>query len=726
VLGREIFWNDKNPLLTTSRMLTNKTAEIIPAVNIPYSQLQIYTYLIPSSLKGKVKLGQLVKIPFRRREIKGVIIKMHSRGVENSKIKLLPISSLDDSMIVLSEAQIKLAEFISEHYHTSLGLVIKTILPPITKREPRKKIEFDFSEETSITLKKNLIPQSELKQLSLKLLKNKKTLFVHNLTAARHQVYLKLIKNVISKNRQIILLLPDIFDIRQFAGFYTSKISAEKIAVLHSEITDAQFYKEWQKINSGKVKLIIGTRMAVFAPVKKLGLIIMDDEHSSNYKQWDQNPRYHARETALKLTELTGSKIIFSSPAPSLESFYGIKNKVEFILTPPDPPLARGGETPLDKRETNPPLSKGGQGGLPLPKKEIRGIRIIDMNQERQKRNFSIFSDDLKDSLIEQLKNKKQIILFVPRRGFHTFTLCRDCGYVAECSQCRSPLVSHQNGNLICRHCHLQTKPLIICPACQSSQIKSFGVGTQKAEEEIKNVIRTARPLSSSLKNSRRVRICRLDSDTAKNKKPRYKIYRDFISGKIDILIGTQIILKNWNLSNLGLTGVVSADGFLSLPDFRSPEKSFQTLKQIALQNRNNAKIIIQTYHPENKVLKAILSEDLKNFYRQELSGRKISFGLDYPPFSQIIKLIHQNKNARLGERNAREMYQVLKNKIAETDNKQFEIMEPFPASNYQIRGKFRWHIIIKSICQDTSLRDKLLEPVGKDWIIDVDPESLL
>ncbi len=708
--------------MSANKYFTNEQAEVIPVVSIPYSQTQIYTYSIPSSLEREIKIGRLVEIPFRRREIKGVVIKINSGKNKVSlpkpnikKIKLSPISRLDEQGIILSETQIKLAEFISKYYHASLGLAIKTILPPIAKREPRKKIEFDFSEENSKALEKCCPANSEIKKLAQKLLKNKKTLFIHNLTAARHQVYLELIKKIISGNRQVILLLPNYFDLRQFAGFYIKKLKEKNVAILSGELTNAQFYQQWKKINGNKTKLIIGSRSVIFAPAKKLGLIILDDEHNSNYKQWDQNPRYHARETALELAKITNSKIILSSPAPSLESFYRAKDKVKFIITSPDPSLLRRGKT-------DHPLSKG----------RLGGARVIDMNQERQKRNFSIFSDELKDSLIEQLNNKKQIILFVPRRGFHTFTFCRDCGYIAECPKCHSPLVSRQDGSLICYRCNLQVKSLTVCPVCKSSQIKSFGTGTQKAEEEIKNIIKTA-DLSSSQRKKRHIRMCRLDSGTAKNKKLQYKAYSDFNKRKIDILVGTQMILKNWNLSNLGLIGIISADSFLNFPDFRSHEKSFQTLKQIILQNQNNAKIIIQTGYPENRIFREILSDNPEPFYRRELENRKISFGLDYPPFSQIIKLIHQNKNARLSERNAREMYQILKREIPtpspsrEGNNKsqQFEIMEPFPAFNYQVRGKFRWNIIIKSICQDISLRDKLLEPIGKDWIIDVDPESV-
>ena len=705
----------------------NKRVEIIPVLNIPYSQLQTYTYSIPSSMERKIRVGQLVEIFFRRRKIKGVVIKIYSGKnkilARKPKIKLSPILRFDDSGIILSENQIKLAEFISRYYYVSLGLAVKTILPPVTRREPRKKIEFNLSEKNSKALERHCLANSKIKKLSQNLLKNKKTLFIHNLTAARHQIYLEIIKKNISKNRQVILLLPDFFDLWQFAGFYIKELREESVAILSSEITDAQFYQQWKKINDSKAKLIIGNRLAVFAPAKKLGLIIIDDEHSFNYKQWDQNPRYHARETALELAKITDSKIILSSPAPSLESFHRIKNKEKFILTSPNLSFVKKGKTnhPFNKREQeiNIPLSKGEPGG----------VRIIDMNQERQKRNFSIFSDELKNSLIEQLNNKKQIILFVSRRGFHTLTLCQDCGYIAECPQCHSPLVSLQNKSLICYHCHLQVKALTKCPICQSVQIRSFGAGADKVEEEVKSVIYGAAGKFNSTKFAKKekqlIRICRLDSGAVKNKKSQHKIYSDFADGKIDIMIGTQMVLKNWNLSNLGMMGIISADSFLNFPDFRSREKSFQILKQIILQTQDNIKIIVQTHHPENKVFKAILSDDLSKFCQQELESRKISFGLNYPPFSQIIKLIHKNKNARLGERNARETYRTLKNKIAKTNNKQFEITEPFPAFNYQVRGMFRWHIIIKSDCQNISLRDEILRLVGTGWIIDVDPESL-
>ncbi len=555
-------------------MKKNETAEIIPAIKIPYAQSQIYTYSIPLSIERTIEIGQLVEIPFRQRKIKGVIKKINSsdkeKTAQNPNINLKNILGLDNSGIILSKTQIELAEFIAEYYHAPLSLIVKIILPPITKNAPRKKIEFSFPKEVSASLKKHRTPNSKIKKLAPKILKNKKTLLFHGLTAARHQVYLELTKNTISKNRQTILLLPDFFDLQQFAGFYIKKLGEKNVAILCSETTNAQFYQEWQKINAGKAKLIIGSRMAIFAPVKKLELIIVDDEHNSNYKQWDQNPRYHAREIALKLTELTNSKIVLSSPSPTMESIYKIKSKIS-----------------LSQKER-------------LPK-------IVDMQQERQKRNFSIFSDALKDSLIEQINLKKQSILFVPRLGFHTFTLCQDCGYIAECHQCRSALTSRQDGSLICYRCNLPAKALTKCPVCQGVRIKSFGIGTQKVKEEIENIFTSAK---------RQIKICRFDSETIKNKKSQYKIYGDFIGGKIDILIGAQMVLKNWNLDNLGLIGIVNMESLLRSPDFRSQEKSFQILKQTSLQSQNNAEIIIQAYRPQNKVLQAVLSHNLNKFYQ--------------------------------------------------------------------------------------------------------------
>ncbi len=667
-------------------------AKIIPATKLPRDVTQVFSYVTPSKFEKKIKIGMLVEVFFRNRKIVGVVYDLKKEAIKKTGYKLNIIENLLDDSVSLSKEQIKLAEYISAYYYTPLSLVIKTIIPTITKNKPRKKIEL---KSVILSLSKdNMVRQAHhdtqqtrddiIKKIKLK----NKILFIHNLQAERHCLYSEILRQAQDdiKKAQILILFPEYFDVYNFAGFYKDRFGENKIAILTSELTKNQYFNEWQKIKDGSAQIIIGTRQAIFASFKNLKLIIADDEHSSSYKQWDMNPRYHGIKAAEKLAKIWKAKIILSSPAPSVGSYYEVKNKL---------------------------MRCSGQACL--------SATVVDINAERQKKNYSVLSEDLQDGLLKNIYKRKQAIIFIPRLGNNTITQCRDCHWIAQCKNCETTLVSYAN-YLYCQKCQERIRLIKKCPQCQGQNVSSFGYGSEKIEREIEKLFA-----------NKNIKIARLDSDTASSKSKQLKIYKDFINKKIDILIGTQMVLKNWNLENLALTTVLFPEIIFNQPEFNSREKSFQFLMSLYNKASKNHQVIIQTHKPDNDLFKYVLQQaqdDIEKFYTEEIENRKAisKTGIGYPPFAQLIKLIYKDFDSQNCQAEAERMFRALDSKI-KNDQKlknKFEIIKPFPASSYKEFNKYRWHIIIKSVCENIELRNSLLNLVKKNWIIDVDPDNVL
>ena len=670
-------------------------AKIIPVTKLPQGVTQIFSYVVQNKFEKKIKVGMLVEISFRNRKITGIVYNLRKKLTKKTGYQLKNIENLPDDSVSLSEEQIKIAEYISNYYYTPLSLVIKTIVPNIVKNKPRKKIKLRSScKEQTCLFPTEKLQRDKINKLLEKVKLENKILFIHNLQSERHYLYSEIIKKSIKGKNQALILLPEYFDVYSFTNFYKDKFKENKIAILTSELTKNQYFSEWQKIKNGSAKIIIGTRQAVFAPFQNLKLIIVDDEHSSNYKQWDMNPRYHGIRVAEKLAEIWKAKIILSSPAPSVRSYYGTRNNL--------PQLS---------------LSRENFNSLPNNKRSWE-IKIVNLNIERQKGNYSVLSEDLQNSLLENIYKRKQAIIFIPRLGNNTITQCRDCHWIARCKNCGTTLISYGN-YLYCQKCQEKIGLIKKCPECEGQNVSSFGYGSEKIEREIKKIF-----------VNKNIKIDRLDSRTASNKSKRIKIYQDFIDKKIDILIGTQMILKNWNLENLALTAVLFPEIIFNQPEFNSREKSFQFLISLCNKASKNHKIIIQSHKPNNDLFKIIRSNDPEKFYSDEIENRKaISKNrIGYPPFAQLIKLIYKDFNSQNCQAEAERMFQVLDSKITNDKNlkNKFEIIRPFPASSYKEFGKYRWHIIIKSVCEDIESRNSLLNLVKKNWIIDIDPDGVL
>lgn len=646
---------------------------IIPSIKLPPDKNQVFSYLS----KENISIGQVVEIPFRGKIIKGIVCSLNNKSIQELGFKPKEIIKQVNNLS-LTNKQIELATWISQYYHTSLASVIKLMLPQAVKQRSKEKdtILASISYPTLTEQQKKIYEQIDST-------KGFKVFLIHGVTGSgKTEIYLKLIEQQIKLNKQSIILVPEISLTPQTINRFSQHFNQEQIAILHSKLSAGEKFTQWKKIKSNKAKIIIGPRSAIFAPIQDLGIIIIDEEHDSSYKQYDQNPRYHARQTAIKLASIFNAKVVLGSATPSIESYFNAEQKIYTLLK-------------LPKRFT---------ANSVMPK-----VEIVDMREEFKKRNFSIFSESLQKELEIIIRNNRQALLYINRRGIATFVNCRDCGYVATCKNCDVPLTFHlfKQNNLSCHYCGYTTPTPITCPKCNSSAIKYFGTGTEKVEQELQKMYKY-------------VRIFRMDSDTTRTKHSHAQIYNDFRLKKANILIGTQMIAKGWDIEGVDLVGVISSDVGLNLPDYKAQERTFQLLTQIAGRTgrgTNPGKVIFQTYNPESFVIKTASKHDFESFYKNEIKTRQ---ELEYPPFIKVIKLIYKNSDPDQAQHEAER----LSNKFSVFNSKILTMLGPAPSFFQKIQGRYIWQIIIK--LKNLNLKENILKLVPNDWIIDIDPESLL
>ncbi|MFA6296799.1 MAG: primosomal protein N' [Patescibacteria group bacterium] len=649
---------------------------IIPSIKLPPDKNQVFSYLS----KENISLGQVVEIPFRGKTIKGIVYSLNNNNVQELGFKPKEIIKQVEN-INLTNKQIELAKWISEYYHTSVASVIKLMLPQaVNQRTKEKDVKSDTIAYPKLTKQQQIIFEK------INSTKDFKVFLIHGVTGSgKTEIYLKLIEQQIKLDKQSIVLVPEISLTPQTINRFSQHFNQEQIAILHSKLSTGEKFTQWKKIKSNKAKIIIGPRSAIFAPIQNLGIIIIDEEHDSSYKQYDQNPRYHAREAAIKLANIFNTKVVLGSATPSIESYYMAEQNIYSLLK-------------LPSRFTANSI---------MPK-----VEIVDMREEFKKRNFSIFSESLQKELETIIKNNRQALLYINRRGIATFVNCRDCGYVATCKNCDVPLTFHlyKQNNLSCHYCGYTTPTPISCPRCKSSAIKYFGTGTEKVEQELQKMYKY-------------VRIFRMDSDTTRTKHSHAQIYNDFRLKKANILIGTQMIAKGWDLEGVDLVGVISSDVGLNLPDYKAQERTFQLLTQIAGRTGRGitpGKVIFQTYKPDSFVIKTASNHDFESFYKNEIKTRR---DLDYPPFVKVIKLIYKNSDPDQAQHESANLANKLR-KLLTLDFKLLTILGPAPSFFTKIQGRYIWQIIIK--LKDLKFKDYILKQVPNDWIVDIDPESLL
>ena len=526
--------------------------------------------------------------------------------------------------------------------------------------------------------------------------RSNQTFLLHGVTGSgKTEVYMQAMAQILDSGKSVIILVPEISLTPQTASRFIGRFG-DRVAVLHSRLSDGERFDQWHRIQKGDADIVIGPRSAVFAPVKELGLLIIDEEHSDSYKS-DTAPRYHAREVAQKRTELANCPLILGSATPSLESFFHAQKGTYKLLSLPSRILDR----------------------------KMPEVHIIDMRNELKKGNRTIFSERLRSAIADRLKKREQIILFLNRRGHSKYVFCRTCGYAEKCENCSISLTFHfETKKLVCHHCGHKRDTHPTCPDCGSPAIDYFGrrgFGTETVEREVQKAFPTAN-------------IKRFDADSTAKKNAHQHILEDFQHQKIDILIGTQMVAKGLDFPNVTLVGVIVADTALNLPDFRAGEHTFSLLTQVAGRSGRAevaGEVIIQTYMPDHYCISAAQTHDYVGFYEQEVEARSV---FEYPPFSHVATLLLRGKNENEVIDAANTVSGHLK--IWQTDEfPEVIILGPAPAPLSKIDGKFRWRFLLRSknvekISQLLQCLNDDLPPAIKsnavECVIDIDPTNTL
>ncbi len=506
--------------------------------------------------------------------------------------------------------------------------------------------------------------------------------------SGKRDVFLQALSEVLRRGKRGIVLVPEIALTPQTIERFAARFP-HKVAVLHSKLSLGEQFDEWQRIREGEFDVVIGPRSAIFAPQPDLGLIVIDEEQEWTYKQSDKSPRYHARDVALKLAELTGAVVILGSATPDVQTFYHAQ---------------RGDYQLLELPERVTPRAPGAGPALPE-------VEVVDLREELKAGNRSLFSRSLSQAISRAVANREQVILFLNRRGGASFVQCRSCGFVLRCRRCDVPLTYHPTEDkLVCHQCNYKMPVPQVCPQCLSRRIKFLGLGTQKLEEEARQ-------------GFPRGRLLRWDSDATKGKHSHDEILRRFRRHQADILIGTQMIAKGLDLPLVTLVGVVSADVALNLPDFRAGERTFQLLSQVAGRAGRGTlggRVIIQTYSPEHYAIQAASRHDYGSFYEREIDYRR---QLRNPPFTHLALLVYSHTNDAQCQRQAEGVKRMLAGEIDSQGIAGVELIGPAPAFIHRLRGRFRWQLILRGSDLPEFLSG-ITFPQG--WAVDIDPLGLV
>ena len=530
------------------------------------------------------------------------------------------------------------------------------------------------------------------------------TFLLHGVTGSgKTEVYLRLIENVLNENKTVIYLVPEIYLIPQIYQRLIKRFNPEEVIIWHSSLSKNERLNNWQKIlndsqnENKKIKIILGARSAILAPIQDIGLIVIDEAHDSSYKQASPAPRYDAIKVAEKRAEIENCYMVLGSATPNISTYYHSfkENKI-----------------------------------LELPERidsiQMPTVTITDLTTEYTnlgEKNKSIISNILKANIKEALSKNEQIILLLNRRGYSSQIFCRACGFILFCKNCSVPLVYHKNQEImICHHCSYQVKTSTSCPECKSLHYKYFGLGIQQLEEEVKKVFPAAT-------------IIRADSDQLSKKNEYIKIWNDFSSHKADILVGTQIVSKGLDLQNVTVVGVVMADTMFSFPDYISTERAFQLLTQVtgrAGRGKKPGNVFIQTYQPSNPIFKYVVEHDYKGFYESEINQREEFL---YPPFTVLSRIIFQSFDENVCLEHANEVLNHLHKITSSPDinlNLQSSFLGPSPCYFTKLHGKYRYHILCKINSEEKTnyIFNNLLHLVNKnakvEVIIDIDSVNLL
>ena len=748
-------------------------AEVIINSNVKNLN-RVFDYAIGKEIEEEIKVGSRVLVPFgyMKKLEEGFVIGIK----EESPYKLKAIEKIEEKTS-LDEEKVQLAKIMSHRYFCNLSDCIKLMLPPgtttknfenrvtdkfqnfvyLSKDEDEiiqdiedKKIKSDkqiralkFLMENDEIITTDLQMFADVSNAVIKTLEKngyveivkkevERNPFIHKVLkkttnlaltdeqqeafekvaaciefdeyeefllfgvtgSGKTEVYIQLIEKTLQKNKTSIMLVPEISLTPQTVDRFISRFGEEKIAVLHSKLSVGERYDQWKKIERGEAKIVIGARSAIFAPVKDLGIIIIDEEHDESYKS-ETNPRYNVKDIASYLAKRNNIPVVLGSATPDLKTYHKAQTgKIQLLE--------------LTKRAN---------------KSNLPSVTIVDLRKELANGNKSMLSEKLFTLINENLENKKQTILFLNRRGYSTFVMCRDCGYTVKCKNCNITMTFHLKENkLKCHYCGYERSAVNVCPECNSKNIRYFGTGTQKLEEEIKKIF----PKASTI---------RMDVDTVTKKNSHEEILNKFRDEKIDILIGTQMVVKGHHFPNVTLVGVIAADSSLNIDDYRASERTFQILTQVAGRagrGEEKGQVIIQTYNPDNFSMIYAKEQNYKKFYNTEIEIRK---QLRYPPFCDIIVIGLSAKTKNEVENVSNKFYNYLK--MVQNQYQMF-VFKPVPSPIDRIKNKVRWRIIIKCKLNEqiVSILNKILEKVNTEVsksklstariTIDVNPNSMM
>lgn len=617
---------------------------------------RMYTYGCEAP---EISPGAKVYVPFSRSNSlrEAYVISVSDDAPEDVKKRLKYIEKIDED-VSLSSEMLRTALWMKRRYICRYIDAINCFTPAGEKakrRAVRNPIE-DVEEEAGRAEKLTEQQENAVEQINSAVRKREHSRFlIHGVTGSgKTEIYIRAAEEVLNEGRSVIVLVPEISLTGQITGRFTGRFGSEAVAVLHSRLSAGERYDQWKKIKDSRAKIVIGARSAVFAPLENIGLIVIDEEHETTYKS-DHTPKYDTAEVALKRMQDKDNHgvLILGSATPSVVTYSRSKEGIYRLIE-------------LTERYN---------------KVRLPDINVVDMRQELKNGNSSIISMRLRGEMERQLKNGSQVILFLNRRGYSAFISCRTCGYVAKCPRCGLSLTYHKHEDkLVCHYCgHTERIPLK-CPECGSGYIKYFGSGTEKLEETVREMFGE-------------YEISRIDLDTVRKKGELSRKLKAFRDGKTDILIGTQLIAKGLDFRNVGLSGIVSADVSLNIPDFRSAERTFQLITQAAGRAGRGDKagsVVVQTYSPDNYAVKFAASQDYEGFYKTEMQLRKF---LVYPPYSDLFQIVFTSEleeNARMG---AEIWYRKIRERLkGERDN----VYKPQEAYLGKIKDIYRYSLIVK------------------------------
>jgi len=749
--------------LTLKKKVNNEQKETtcryaVCLVNIKALGVRTFSYEIPLHFQNKIKIGQALLVPFGRQGMINAFCVGFSDYLP-PEIKAKPVTKILDETPLFSVEYLKLLEWVANYYCTDLITVLNAAIP-MKLIEKSLKTEFsveyirDFgatkrqlevlnilkdkgkmpiimfeklAKTTRATLKKlealgciriaeeeiyrnpldilnidKIEPLNELSDIQndvyqkiSKQIKNEKKpkILLHGVTASgKTEVYFKLIDDTIKQGKNVLFLAPEIALASQLTKRLAKKFGTKDVAIWHSSISEGERYDVWQKLYKNEIKILAGARSAVFAPLQNIGLIIIDEEHEGAYKQTSPAPRYDARLVARKLAEYNNCPLILGSATPDISSYYYAVNSQHLYQ--------------MLKRYNN---------------AKVAPVSVINMQEHGQAAYKHLISKPLQTAIKETLDNKQQVILLINRRGYSTYTQCQGCGHVIECPNCAIPMIWHSKDNMLkCHYCnHAEYFPEV-CPNCGCDVLKNSGTGTQKIEQYIEEIFQG-------------YKIARIDSDVLTRKGEHIRLLDKFQKGEIDILVGTQMIAKGLDNPNVTLVGVISADASFNLPDYRASERGFQLLTQVAGRagrGEFKGRVYFQTYNPDFYALESAKSQNYADFYSKEIISRE---EFDYPPFSQIIRIIMSSENKFRAEKSAQEITLRLHTMIEKFGfGERLDVLGPTPCVIERINSQWRFQILIKNKLEEkghqfiSGFLAKINAPKDIKMTIDVDPLDIL